>query len=253
MKALLKKATERLGGHVFSRDSLPTGVNWLQDIQRGMALNPAPVCFDIGANVGQTVMALREAFADAHIHAFEPFATPRQALLSATALDARVTVVPTAMGSAPGHVLVQPNRESQMSSLTGHLQPGDGLPAESVAIDTLDRYCAHAGIDFVDVLKTDTEGYDLEVLRGAGGLLAQQRVGYVFTEVGFLAHDRQHTPFLQVVELMTGHQYRFLGLYETYPLHFFAETSVYCNALFVAVSVRERSLARRRAAAAAAA
>lgn len=248
MKSLLKKATERLGGHVFSRDSLPTGVNWLQDIQRGLAVNPAPVCFDVGANVGQTVVALREAFADAHIHAFEPFSAPRQALLRATALDTRVTVVSTAMGSAPGSVLVQPNRESQMSSLTGHLAPVDGLPAETVEIDTLDRYCASAGIDFVDILKTDTEGYDLEVLRGAGGLLAQQHIGYVFTEVGFLAHDLQHTPFLQVLELMTSYGYRFLGLYETYPLHFFAETSVYCNALFVAVSVRERSLARRAAA-----
>ena len=247
MKSLLKKATERLGGHLFSRDSLPTGVNWLQDIQRGLALSPAPACFDVGANVGQTVFALREAFADAHIHAFEPFSAPRQALLRATALDARVTVVSTAMGSAPGRVLVQPNRESQMSSLTGQLALADGLPPESVEIDTLDRYCASAGIDFVDILKTDTEGYDLEVLSGASRLLSQQRIGYVFTEVGFLAHDRQHTPFQQALDIMTGHQYRFLGLYETYPLHFFDESSVYCNALFVASSLREKSLAMRRA------
>jgi FkbM family methyltransferase len=246
LKTLLKKTTERLGGHLFSRESLPTGVNWLRDIQRGLALDPSPVCFDVGANVGQTVSALREAFADAHIHAFEPFSTPRKVLLGATASDERVTVVPTAMGSAPGRVLVQPNRESQMSSLTGHLSPGDGLPAESVEIDTLDNYCASAGIGFVDVLKTDTEGYDLEVLCGASRLLAQQRVGYVLTEVGFMVDDRQHTPFRPVLDLMTGYGYRFLGLYETYPLHFFEETSIYCNALFVAVSVRERSLAQRR-------
>ncbi|MBC7941308.1 MAG: FkbM family methyltransferase [Chitinophagaceae bacterium] len=248
MKSFLKKATERLGGHVYSRDSLPTGVNWLHDIQRGLALGPAPVCFDVGANVGQTVAALRGAFAEARIHAFEPFSAPRQALLRATAMDARVTVVATAMGSAAGSRRVQPHRESQMSSLTGHLQPADDRPAEIVEIDTIDRYCANAGIDFVDVLKTDTEGYDLEVLRGAGSLLAQQRIAYVYTEVGFLADDRQHTPFMSMFELMTGYPYRFLGLYETYPLHFFAESSVYCNALFVAVSVRERSLALRRAA-----
>ena len=253
MKTFLKKSVENLGGYLFSRDSLTTGVNWLLDIQRAAALGPAPVCLDVGANVGQTVAALSEAFADARIHAFEPFALPLQALRSATAGNARVTVVPKAMGSAPGRVVVQPNRESQMSSLTGHIAPGDGLPAESIEIDTLDNYCASAGIDFVDVLKTDTEGYDLEVLRGATKLLEQQRIGYVFTEVGLLADDRQHTPFLSVLELMTGHGYRFLGLYETYPLHFFEETSIYCNALFVASSVRERSLVNRRSAAALAA
>jgi hypothetical protein len=61
-----------------------------------------------------------------------------------------------------------------------------------------------------------------------------------------LPGDRQHTPFLSVLEFMTSRDYRFLGLYETYPLHFFAETSVYCNALFVAATVRQPSLAQRR-------
>lgn len=248
MKTLIKRATERFGGHVFSRDSLPTGVHWLQDIQRGLALEPAPVCFDVGANVGQTVATLRAALPDARIHAFEPFLAPRQALVAATAGDARVTVVATAMGSAPGSMRVQPHPESQMSSLAGQQPPGPGLPAEFVEIDTLANYCAGTGIDFIDVLKTDTEGYDLEVLSGAASLLAQQRIGYVFTEVGFLPDDRQHTPFLPVLELMTGYRYRFLGLYETYPLHFFDESSVYCNALFVASSVREKSLAMRRSA-----
>lgn len=248
MKTLLKKTTELLGGHLYSDGSLPTGVSWLHDIRRAGALGPEPVCFDVGANVGQTVRQLRQAYAQARIHAFEPFSGPREQLREATHGDPRVEVVALAMGSAPGALSVRPHTESQMSSLAAPADDPAGLPAESIHIVTLDGYCAEHGIGQIDILKTDTEGYDMEVLRGAAGLLSRQAVGYIYVEVGFLAHDRQHTPFGPVLDCLTGKDYRFLGLYETYPLHHFEETSVYCNALFVSATVRERALALRRVA-----
>jgi len=246
MKSLLKTTAQRFGGHLYSRGSLPTGVNWLLDIQRALAIDRDPLCFDVGANVGQTVTALRETFGGAHIHAFEPFSTPRALLVEATRADPRTTVVPLAMGSAPGSLLVQPHEESQMSSLATTTKHREGSDPECITIDTLDRYCASQQIDSIDILKTDTEGYDLEVLRGASELLAGQRIGYVYIEVTFMPNDRQHTAFAPVMDLLTIHGYRFLGLYETYPLHFFEDSSVYCNALFVSSAMRKRSLAARR-------
>jgi FkbM family methyltransferase len=246
MKALLKKATERLGGHLFSRESLPTGVNWLLDIQRGMALSPAPVCFDVGANIGQTVAELLRVIPDARIHAFEPFAEPLAVLRRSTSGDARVTVVERAMGSTPGRMEVRPNRMSLLNSLVHRDESTSREAAEAIDIDTVDDYCARLGIDRIDVLKSDTEGYDLEVLRGASALLASQRIGYVYVEVTFLRGNPQNSLFGPILEWLERHDYRFLGLYETFPLHFYQEPVVFCNALFVASSVRERSLTRRR-------
>ena len=249
MKTLLKKTTERLGGHLFSRNSLPTGVNWLQDIQRGLALDPAPVCFDVGANVGQTVAELRQAFPDAHIHAFEPFEAPLASLRRATASDARVSVVPRAMGSAPGRIDARPNKESLMSSLVHPAGCDSDQRLEAIEIDTLDDYCTRKRIASIDILKSDTEGYDFEVLRGASRLLTLQHIAYVLVEVTFNPGNRQNSLFGPVFHLLQSHDYRFLGLYETYPMHFYEDPVVFCNALFVAASVRERSLARRRTAA----
>lgn len=249
MKTLLKKTSEMLGGRIYSRDSLPTGVNWLHDIRRAGALGAQPVCFDVGANVGQTVAELRRAFASARIHAFEPFATPRAVLTAATMGDSLVTVSPLAMGALAARVNARPHRESLMSSIVPGREDPQGLPAEPIDVDTLDGYCECHGIEAIDILKSDTEGYDLEVLRCASALLAGQCVGYLYIEVTFMPHDRQHTAFAPVFELLSNHGYRFLGLYETFPLHHFEETSVYCNALFVAARVRERALALRRTAA----
>lgn len=245
MKHLIKQTAFRLGAHLYSDDSLPTGVHWLHDIRRSGALGTDPQCFDVGANVGQTVAELRRAFSGATIHAFEPFSMPRKALIEATQSDRRVTVVPLAMGSAMATITAQPNPESLMSSLVGATQDPAGLPAEAIHIDTIDRYCAAQDIESIDILKTDTEGYDLEVLRGATGMLARQRVVFVYTEVTFLPHNPKQTAFGSVFDFLSGHGYRFLGLYETYPLHHFDEPCVFCNALFVSPKARERMLAQR--------
>jgi FkbM family methyltransferase len=246
MKKFLKKSVENLGGYLFSRDSLPTGVNWLRDIQRAGALGSTPTFFDVGANVGQTVLELQAAYRHSRVYAFEPFAATREILINRLKGTSGVTVVPFAMGSVPSELLARQNARSEMSSLLSQAAGLGDAPNELIHIETIDRYCAQQNIYSIDILKTDTEGFDLEVLRGASKLLSEQKVKYVYTEVSFCP-DRSHlTPFMPMMELMTAWNYRFLGLYETWPLHFFDEPTVFCNALFVAPSVREHSLVNRR-------
>jgi FkbM family methyltransferase len=48
---------------------------------------------------------------------------------------------------------------------------------ELVATTTLDSFCAHAGIDRIDLVKVDTEGHDMAVLRGAKRLLEHHAIG----------------------------------------------------------------------------
>lgn len=48
-----------------------------------------------------------------------------------------------------------------------------------VPMTTLDDEMATCGIDRIDMLKIDAEGYDLRVLQGAAGLLRGQRVGAI--------------------------------------------------------------------------
>lgn len=247
MKALLRQAVSRLGGRIYSRRSLPTGIDWLHDIVRARAIGTEPVCFDVGANVGQTVAELLHRFPGARIHAFEPFCKPRAALIEAARAHSRVTVVPLALGAEAQRMQVVPHALSEMSSLARPHTQGHATLGEAIDVVTLDAYCSEQRIDTIDILKTDTEGYDLEVLRGAAGMLGGQRIGYVYVEVTFLPDNAQNTPFSPVFDLLSAHGYRFLGLYETYPLHHFKEPMMFCNALFVAGRIRERSLAQHHA------
>lgn len=224
---------------MFTDQSLPEGVDWTRDVRRlaaGAGGGTAPrVFFDVGANVGQTAAAIRERFPGASIYAFEPFRAPLAALRARTAGWPGVRVFPLAMGAAPGRMEVVARADSPQNSLVnpppaGEEAPGD--PAETIEIDTLDRFCARENVATIDVLKTDTEGYDLEVLRGAAGLLAAGRVRFVYVEVTLEAASRQNTPFLPLHGLLTSHGFRFRGFYEQYPLHHYGEDLSFCNALF---------------------
>ena len=224
---------------MFTDQSLPEGVDWTRDVRRlaATAGQPAPrVFFDVGANVGQTVTTIRERFSGAKmIYAFEPFRAPLELLRARTAGWPEVRIVPLAMGAAPGRVDVVARADSPQNSLVNAPPPGAeaaGEAAESIEIDTLDRFCERENVATIDVLKTDTEGYDVEVLRGAAGLLAAGRVRYVYAEVTLEATSRQNTPFFPLQALLASHGFRFRGFYEQYPLQHYGEDLSFCNALF---------------------
>ena len=52
---------------------------------------------------------------------------------------------------------------------------------------TGDSFCRRRGIDHIDLLKIDTEGHDLEVLRGFAQMLTSQAIDVVQFEFTLLA------------------------------------------------------------------
>jgi Methyltransferase FkbM domain len=66
-----------------------------------------------------------------------------------------------------------------------------------IQIAPVDDICEQQGITKIDILKTDTEGYDAEVLAGARRMLSEERVRCIMCEVGVLG-DKQHTDFTRV-------------------------------------------------------
>jgi FkbM family methyltransferase len=236
IKSAFKGLLKRSGFHLFTNGSLPPGVDWLLDLKK-LGLHASVIFFDVGANVGQTIFEVRASFPQASIFAFEPFPVTFGTLRECTAHLKNVRIFPLALGASPGALQVNTRQNSVLNSLVGAAQATESAPYDAgsvlVTMDSLQNFCAQHEIDVIDVLKTDTEGYDLEVLRGAGELLGAGRVRYVYAEVTFCAQNRQNTPFSPLFDYLAEKNFRLLGLYETYTLHHFPEPNVFCNALFV--------------------
>src|SRR5262249_44707106 len=99
-----------------------------------------------------------------------------------------------------------------------------------IQIAAIDDICEQQGITRIDILKTDTEGYDAEVLAGARRMLSEERVRCIICEVGFLG-DKQHTDFTRVFLFLHQLGFEMAGIYElsygsNYRINF-------TNALFV--------------------
>jgi FkbM family methyltransferase len=146
---------------------------------RELGGNPR-VAVDVGANVGDwTATALEQWPTLERVLCFEPGEQAAGRLAQRYEADDRVNVIRRLLSDAPGGLLFWEEPASgTMSSVVAGYSGADSV-ARTVAATTLDAELASRGIEHVDVLKVDTEGFDLHVLRGAGELLANGQIDVV--------------------------------------------------------------------------
>jgi FkbM family methyltransferase len=134
---------------------------------------------DVGANEGQYGRWPRESGYAGHIVSFEPLAAPFARLSEEAAEDEGWTCIQTALGPEAGtaSMNVAANREMSSSMLDwGDQAVSEFVATETVEQTTLDQAAGELIRDDDRVaLKLDVQGYEPEVLRGAG-TLARARV-----------------------------------------------------------------------------
>lgn len=154
----------------------PEALTFLAD--RAAAAGPGAVFVDIGANVGQHSLYMAPHVA--RVVAFEPWERARTAFLDNIARNRlnNVVVHPVALGERdevlPFHVPATSNLG------TGSFVAGlnDNVAGESLPVRRGDDMLAD--LDRVDVVKIDTEGFELQVLRGLAETLARHRPVVMF-------------------------------------------------------------------------
>lgn len=127
---------------------------------------------DVGASTGAYAL-LAQYLPNMRAWAFEPFAEACAVLhtnIWLNGLQERVTAVPLAISdqiSEQDFHVCEPPEVAGLSQLGGTPRADKQYHTVQVPATTIDAYCAAHGIDRVDVLKIDTEGGELAVLRGA--------------------------------------------------------------------------------------
>ncbi len=206
---LARQFRGRVTGHELSRDL------------RLLIPTDNPVCFDIGANRGQTIQLLQRSYSQPTIHAFEP-SSMSYASLSGQLFGAGVHLHRLAMGEQAGIAEFRNYKQSELSSflaMNPDLQENifaeeETISVESVQVDTLDLFCARQGIQQIDLLKIDTQGFELPVLQGGAGLFRNQKIGAVLLELNFaLLYEGQSDP-LAVFQFLRTHHMRLVDFYE---------------------------------------
>ncbi|HEY6496634.1 MAG TPA: FkbM family methyltransferase [Trebonia sp.] len=151
-------------------------IDWaLSEILRSRGIN---CVIDVGGNRGQFARRLRSLGYAGRIVSFEPSPTVLPVITAAAARDPEWTIRPVALSSKPGQAELRLHKGPELDSLLDAL-PGvvDQIPTmaeagtATITLSTIEAEFPRVieGIPEPRVLlKSDTQGHDAEVLRGAG-------------------------------------------------------------------------------------
>jgi len=129
------------------------------------------VVYDVGANVGQFGMKIRQRGYRGKIISFEPVKSVFEELKRAAGPDANWEVVHCAVGAKPGETTIHVSRNTQFSSIkplaerSSAIDPDSSFASsETVEVKTLDELVRRNGGAYF--IKVDTQGFEREVLDG---------------------------------------------------------------------------------------
>jgi FkbM family methyltransferase len=218
---MLKKILRKLRPTASPAQTIvPRGADLFADIERCFPGYAPGIVLDIGANIGQTAVTLAQRFPSADIYSLEPFPAVFAGLKAKTAAYPRIRCCNLACGASPGVAVFRRDTDPTMGRLDFSARQ-DAEPAQSdgtqVKVTTVDAFCGDNRLERIGFLKIDTEGGDLDVLRGAEGMLAAASIDFVEVEAGMNRDNHYHVPMFELVGFMESKGYRLFGLYEQIP------------------------------------
>jgi hypothetical protein len=120
------------------------------------------------------------------------------------------------LGTAVGKQTFLENTHSDMSSFLELSKTGWGKIVKESAVDvtTVDQFLADHQIERVDILKSDTQGYDFEVIKGAEQAIRRNAVGLLYFEFIFSQMYKNLPRFDEVFRHLTDRGFRLVSIYE---------------------------------------
>jgi len=146
-------------------------------------LRPGMTVVDVGANVGYyTLLASSCVGPKGKVFAVEPspYAYARLCEVVADNVLSNVVTLEAALGSVAGEGLLYP---PPTGNHTPSMVPKGKESGLRVPLRTLDDCLAEWGIERVDLLKIDVEGFEPQVLAGAGSALRSGRIRAMLCEL----------------------------------------------------------------------
>ena len=190
----------------------------MYDAQRFSGTRKLPVVFDVGANIGQTLRGLLRYFPRSSIYSFEPVSASFRTLTTRYGGRPNVRLVQKAFGECPGVTRMQLHSDSELNTLVAEHPRMDDLTGESenITVDTIDSFCVSEGIESIDILKLDVQGWELKAIRGAAEMIRKRHIRLVFSEVGFRRRDGDLQHFAELNDHLEENGFWLSGFYDEY-------------------------------------
>ena len=239
-----KVLLDKFGYYLHEAKTMSVGTDYAVDLVQKVGLNPT-IIFDIGANIGQTVDFYHDIYPNASIYSFEPIPKTYAELKKNCSGKQNAKTFNIAFGEKKESMSIQVVKDetSVVNSLSNKFQ--DNLKSDSesyetvnIEVERLDDFVKENGIEKIDLLKIDTEGYEVQVLKGATELLESGKVSAIICEAGFMRSNPRNTYFGDINDILEKHGYALFGIYEMGHIGF-KKGKHYGNLLYLSKDYRE--------------
>lgn len=204
----IKRVAREIGERVAPNLAL-FGHDIFADLKRRKTGFDPRIIFDVGANIGETASEFCRRFDRVKVYAFEPGSENHAKLVENTS-GMPVECVKLGLGSETRTAAFVHDPDRPKMSHVVDAEDGDA----EVEIVRLDDFAAQSGVERISYLKVDTEGFDLEVLRGASNMLEAGAIDFVEVEAGINPDNTYHVPLTDFMAYLQPLGYMIFGFYE---------------------------------------
>jgi len=202
----LRRKIYRLGRSLYVEDRFPSIESSL-DALKQWGFKPTHA-IDVGAYHGEWTRMFKQRFPETAVLMVEAQSSKADKLEAVCAqLGGDVSLVSSLLGPEDGKQVEFVEMETG-SSVFEEDSPYERskVMRQQTTLDTL--ITQHPEFTPLDFLKLDVQGYELEVLKGAGQLLANTRI--VLMEASFIPVNQGAPLIDEVIRFMSGHNFRLL-------------------------------------------
>lgn len=175
------------------------------------------IFFDVGVNQGQTIEKMKNASPGAEIYGFEPSEQSFQKIRDKYANQEKINLFNCALGSHLGSLDFNEYSWSAMDSFLNRAYgTAEIRRTYLVEVSTVDEICATNNIPHINLLKTDTEGYELEVLKGARLVFENNKVQFVLVEIFFNENYKDQASFGDIYNFLIKYNFELVRFYDIF-------------------------------------
>ena len=159
------------------------------DVLKSYIKHPIPILLDVGANVGKYTLELARVFPDAKIFSFEPNRNTFEILRKNVKDKSECFNEGLGAEKKSGKIYtyaedITSSHASTYSEVFEVFHAAENIVSLDFDMITIDDFCTQRGIEDIDLLKIDTEGNELEVLKGSKRMLTEDRIKIIQFEFG---------------------------------------------------------------------
>jgi FkbM family methyltransferase len=171
-----------------------------------------PIIFDVGANDGQSIERFSSMFPKSTVHSFEPIKECYEKIFNIYNRK-NIIINNFALGDKDCERIFHVNKNSYTSSFFkinkkyAELVNYDQInKSEKKKIKTLDGYVNLHKIKKIDILKIDTQGYELNVLKG-GKKSLKDKIKFIELELTLADYYKKKINFYEIDKVLSKNNF----------------------------------------------